>query len=511
MRENKKDFKRKLLLIVFFSALSAVFLSVFSLATSFLYENKFIGWDSDIFLAMGKFAKEGLVPYKEFFDHKGPFIIFIEWLGYLIGERSGVFLIQIIFLTISLAGVYKILRLYCGKKASLVLTTASLLVLNMYFDKGNLTEEFCLPFLVWSMYLAVKAEKLAFKGERLAERKGVLAWKGIQLEFVLYGVTFMIGAMTRLTNSLPIVVILVCKIISLIENKQWRKLCSNLLWFVVGNLIVFVPVTIYFVNVGALKEMLYATFIYNFKHGFERNALTGREMVNMAVLAVPLVIAFITGIAAMRTKGEVDGQKAKGIEHVDMDRQLSTAGRIVFTQSVVAIVLLIISRPYAHYLMVWFPVIVLGIALLSNLLSQKKALCIVMFTLLGVAALGKAATACEDIYSTLNSNVCQIFDAQAKEVVSEIPENEVDKVIAYNVKSRFYLVTDILPCYKNFVLQGLHARMDDVERAEFENDLKSLEAKYIVTGTSDSAYSQFIEKYYRLEKSTQIFRLFVRK
>ena len=112
--QRKKDIVYLILILLI---ASIGFLMLFSFGTSCLYNHKYIGKDSDIFLALGKFTKNGLVPYKDFFDHKGPYIIFVEWLGYIIGNgKSGVFVIQVISLLLTLLGVYKILRLFYNKK-----------------------------------------------------------------------------------------------------------------------------------------------------------------------------------------------------------------------------------------------------------------------------------------------------------------------------------------------------------------------------------------------------------
>lgn len=479
MESVRKVWKNRILLLLIFAGISVAFLTVFSLATSFLYDKGYVAWDSDMFLAMGKFAADGLVPYKDFFDHKGPFIIFVEWLGFLLGGKTGVFSIQVIFLTVSLIGIYKICRLYCTDKVSFLISIFSLLILNMYFDKGNLTEEFCLPFLVWSTYVAIKGAQPI--------------WKGVRLDYLLYGIAFMIGAMTRLTNSLPVVVLVMVGLLATVRNKQWKKLFIDLLWFIVGNLVVLVPTVIYFIGTGTLKDMIYATFIYNFKHGFERNTLIGIEVINMVALAVPLVVVLVAGIMAIKKS---DWKKE---------------GLIVAINSGIAILLVVISRPYPHYLMIWIPTIVLGIALMAKLLKVKTVKWIVAWGVIVVVAVGKVATAGLDIYSAMKSNVGEFFDTEAREIVSDISPEDTDKVIGCNIRARFYLATDITPCYKNFAFQGIHTSVDDVERQEFENDLASLEAKYIVTGMSDGVYSQWIEEHYELEKSTKIFRLFVRK
>ena len=144
MMQKKMDtkdwnWKKEIQTIFFLIVTATLFLLIFSLSTSVFYRHKFIGWDSDIFLAMGKFAQSGQIPYKDFFDHKGPVIIGIQCLGYIIGNgKPGVFVIQTIFLCFSLGGIYKILRLFYRGKISLCLTVCSLLIFNIYFDMEHI-------------------------------------------------------------------------------------------------------------------------------------------------------------------------------------------------------------------------------------------------------------------------------------------------------------------------------------------------------------------------------------
>lgn len=490
----KKQGKKNIIYLIFiFCGVSTFFLMIFSLGTSFLYSHKYIGKDSDIFLAMGKFAKDGLIPYKEFFDHKGPFIIFVEWLGYLLGNgKPGVFILQVLFLTVTLLGTYKIFRLYYHEKTSLILTISSLLVLQIYFDRGNLTEEYVLPFLMWSTYFAVKF----FKG---GEKNHPYPYA------FLYGMTFIVGAMTRLTNSLPIVLLICIGLVELIKNKQWINILKNGVSFLLGAMVVLVPILIYFIKVDALEEMVYATFIYNFKHGFERTALNRNEVINMVVMGIPLLTALVSGIM------NVLSVRSENSENSEKRKESPVVGIMVLILNGTAILFLIISRPYPHYLMIWIPVIVTGIGFIKDWISKRKRFCFIGIALCILVSLGKIGTSGIEIYKTLRSNAIYTFENESKMIVAQIPLEERDKVIVVNINAYFYLITDVTPCYKNFILQGLHTVIDDRERAEFVKDLESLEAKYIVTGTKEGIYSKLIGKHYYLAEETGMLRLYERR
>ena len=485
------NWKKEIQTIFFLIVTATLFLLIFSLSTSVFYRHKFIGWDSDIFLAMGKFAQSGQIPYKDFFDHKGPVIIGIQCLGYIIGNgKPGVFVIQTIFLCFSLGGIYKILRLFYRRKISLCLTVCSLLIFNIYFDKGNLTEEYCLPFLTWSIYFGA-----GYFLSKTKEHKWTYA--------VLYGITFMMGAMTRLTNALPVIILVMIITVVMVRAQVWTSIVKNAAGFIVGIFIVLIPILVYFVKVHGLEEMLYATFFYNIKHGFERAVLSASEICHMILLGAPLAGAVLTGVGVIfsrRTKTETQEKTGQYL-----------LGVTVLCMGIAALILLKISRPYAHYFVIWVPLIVLSFGLVKDLSFHRKKICIVLILLCSLAGFIKLATTGMEIISVYHDKNVQTFERETEEIVSQIPRDDRNQVIVYNAKVYVYLITDIIPCYKNFTLQDLHTGTDKREQEEFIRDLKSMRAKYIITGAGNGAYHAFIKEHYRLVKRTQTFRLFQRK
>jgi len=96
---NIFSYKRYCFIYLIF--ISTLFLLFYSYTTSPLYLNE--GMDSTIYKTMGLGILEGKIPYRDLFDHKGPVVFYINALGQLImSGRQGIFLLQIISLSISL-------------------------------------------------------------------------------------------------------------------------------------------------------------------------------------------------------------------------------------------------------------------------------------------------------------------------------------------------------------------------------------------------------------------------
>ena len=94
--------------IVIIMLLSAGFVYYFSGTTSPVIPD-YYGDDSAVFQVVGKAWTNGKIPYIQAFDHKGPFIFFVEALGYLIGNY-GVLLMQWLFMSANFFGIFKIAR-----------------------------------------------------------------------------------------------------------------------------------------------------------------------------------------------------------------------------------------------------------------------------------------------------------------------------------------------------------------------------------------------------------------
>ena len=132
---------------------SAAFLLRFSYSTSFLWPG-YCGYDSAIFQTIGKYWAQGSVPYRDLFDHKGPLIFFIDMLGYWLHGRAGILVPQTVSLAATLFFLYKLGRVYLPRPGAVLAAGVALVYLARTFDEGNMTEEYALPFIAASLWLA---------------------------------------------------------------------------------------------------------------------------------------------------------------------------------------------------------------------------------------------------------------------------------------------------------------------------------------------------------------------
>ncbi|MGN0191486.1 MAG: glycosyltransferase family 39 protein [Candidatus Cryptobacteroides sp.] len=116
-----------------------------------------MGFDSAIFKIVGLGITQGKMPYTDLFDHKGPVIFYIDALGqWLIPGKAGIFLLQVLSLSISFIFIFKTCRLFVSGKQAFVAVLMTCLPLFDFIVEGNQCEEWALPFICPSIYLAAK-------------------------------------------------------------------------------------------------------------------------------------------------------------------------------------------------------------------------------------------------------------------------------------------------------------------------------------------------------------------
>src|SRR5215211_6440767 len=120
--------------------------------------------DSGVFLYIGWMFLKGDIPYRDVWDHKPPFIYFVDALGLTITPNSqwGVWFLQAVFIFATFFLLYRLLEKefnpYAALGGGLLLASGLLTILQ----RGNVTEEYALVFQVLCLMLIVTAYKRDF-------------------------------------------------------------------------------------------------------------------------------------------------------------------------------------------------------------------------------------------------------------------------------------------------------------------------------------------------------------
>ena len=238
-------------LLLFF--VSFVFVTLFSRSTSFFYTYE--GFDAAIFKQMGLALLKGKTLYVDYFDNKGCILYFIQALGLYLGGNFIILLMQAISLTITLVIWDKIIAFYKEGSSRLVCLGITLILLLCFYDGGDLSEEWCLPFASYPIYLYFR---------HLKTNKEIC-----KIEMLIIGICFGIIAFIRINNASVFLGFIACLFFVFLQRKEYNKFISNALFFLLGTIIIAGPCFLYFyLQAGSLgvKEMIYATFLSYFEY-----------------------------------------------------------------------------------------------------------------------------------------------------------------------------------------------------------------------------------------------------
>lgn len=169
------------------------FYIVLASRSSFLYS--FNDWvDANAFFTVGKSLFNGKVIFRDIFEQKGSLLYFIYGIGYLLSNTTfyGVFILEVLFSTVFLYYVHKIISLYLDDKYSLWIIPifAFLIYTTPTFQQGSSCEEFCLPFFIITIYCLLKYAKDRKINYKEIYLVGFLASLIFFMKYTLLGISF---------------------------------------------------------------------------------------------------------------------------------------------------------------------------------------------------------------------------------------------------------------------------------------------------------------------------------
>lgn len=245
--------KRSNCILLFYCfTIATLFLSVCSKSSFRFPMNDWV--DVHCFFTVGRSIWDGLVPYRDLYEQKGPVLYFLYAIAALFSSDSfwGVFLLEIICFGLFLYYSAKIAALYLGDgpaSYAIAAVLAAVIPVSPAFAHGSGAEEFCLFMLSYSMYsvlLALHEDRaLSF---REAFLNGIFAAAVLYVKFTILG--FYIGL------ALFVFVWYIAKAFSPIV------LLKTIGQFLLGIAALSIPVWGYFLLNGAADD-LYTVYFYN--------------------------------------------------------------------------------------------------------------------------------------------------------------------------------------------------------------------------------------------------------
>jgi len=233
------------------AALEAFLILMFCAKASFLYP--FNDWtDANCFFTVGKAIVAGKVPYRDIVEQKGLYLYMLHALAALLSWRTfiGVFLVEAAAGAVSVFFIRRILALFC-KKASWALAPLvfALICSSTVFARGDSAEELCMPLLLASLWLSMRAMQA---GDGLTRKQwfliGVLAGCVFWIKYSMC--TFFLGLV-----AVPF--------LRDMKAGNYRGILRAIRQGLLGLAAASAPVLIYFAAHGALGDLWQVYFYDN--------------------------------------------------------------------------------------------------------------------------------------------------------------------------------------------------------------------------------------------------------
>jgi len=431
--------------------------------------------DSAVYIYTAQQMAAGKTLYLDLFEHKGPLLYLLNFLPLRLsaGNTGAIWLLELLLMFLNALLIIRIAGLFTDKTAVKVLAMAAALYpLGFYFEGGNFTEEYALPFLLGALYIFL--EYMTGKKESLPVKKICLAG-------------FFCGMVILLRINMIVEFGAYCFILVLffMKHGRWKEIGQSILAFAGGLAASLIPAAAVLAVTGVFRQFWEAYFVYNMDYSVGSNGLID---ILRAVYVfwtrepmLPVSLVVLTGmlIDAVRNRDEDSCW-------------IGLASLVTLGGSLYAVAMS--GRTYGHYAMILLPgFIVPSVMILETVykkMNNTMAVAVLCTLALVSGAPKNAAGFMMNIMGTMRA------DAGQQEIISYITEHseEEDDVLILGNYCMYYLgaerSTDSRFFYQNPTLD-----VRDDYREQFEQELAEEPPVLIVEPEGDLPFeSEYIEK-----------------
>ena len=208
--------------------------------------------DSAIFFMSGKAWMNGMIPYVDFADAKGPLLWLIFGVGYLINHYNyvGVFWIECIFYTVTFFYCYKIGYLFLTDKRTALLCS---ILMSLSFFCGayhyeTRAEDFCQAFITGGLYYTLRT---LYQSPRN---------KDIHITSFVLGVGFAATLLIKFTIAAMILILFFALFYYLIKCRK-DLIWKSFLYVFMGIFLLLFPFLLYFLYKGCFHDFINEYFL----------------------------------------------------------------------------------------------------------------------------------------------------------------------------------------------------------------------------------------------------------
>lgn len=436
---------------------SLTHLFLFSLWTSPFYR-LWYGCDASFFTLVGRGILEGKIPYRDFFDLKGPYFFFVEALGQLMAhDRLGAFLIQIPFAFASLVLIYEICLLFITKKKAVFVMIVYLWGNITTLWGGNTLEEFALPLSLTCLYIVLKAVT--------AGRKSL---NDISYSVItVLGTVLGIDILSKISVGAPVLGILAAILFANLSTRSIKRFFINIIYMMLGVSIAFLPVIVFYGANGALSDLIDCVFVLGFSRStdyYEAFNLTWELKLSGCVFAFMFAI----------------------LSRKRMKREISI---ILMAMSAATWLLLHLGTPFYYYFTTIYPSLVLALIMFLSIYDPlilfenwRQAVSIALFFVYLCYYVPSGLDTVRTVLYNRDSYGEIEYQQHATDIGALIPECDRDSVFSFMIDMQMFEANDITPCCRYVINLPFFIRLYPQALADILDMLENNPPKWLIIG-----------------------------
>ena len=484
----------RLLTYAAFLIISFLFMYSFSLWISPRYKNWY-GCDASFFTLVGRGMLKGMVPYRDFYDLKGPYFFFIQALGQLIHKgHTGLFILEILSLFASLILIYNIGTMYISKKKTLGVIVFFLLAYISMLWGGNCLEEFCLPLNLLVIWLNLRYFSL----------NGIK--KNLYLTAFITGICFTLTAFSKITAGAPLIGLVTGVFILLLINKEFRQSGYYILYLTLGAMIAFLPLLIYYGYHNSILKMLYCTFVFGFNRSRDLSHAVSVDLeVKLSGVSFSIIFILLHMFGSYgSTGGSYTGTRSLGPDRISCRstkeesgdaqeisdaEENSGAGKntsdtglprnisiLLLPMSILTYLALHLGDSFIYYFITGMPCMLMSLILFLKLYDPlilfkdlRQSLCWLFIFIFVFHYTGESIGTVKLFLNRSDEEFQNNYYRESRDMGLLIPESDRDSVFSFDIDMQWYEINDILPCNKYMVnLQYFIALEPSIEQELFD-------------------------------------------
>lgn len=365
--------------------------------------------DSAVFQYVAHGMKQGLVPYVDMFDHKGPLIYWIDLLGISIHKDHGIWLLEIVVIFVSMLLAFGGAKLIVDEKFAFIAVMIGFLGMGRFYDGGNYTEVWALPAIFYALYVFIKY----LKNDAIKMYESALCGIGLGCIFLLR------------MNMIGVYIGCILVILFLaIRKNELPKLLPHIIALLVGFVAAILPALIYLYANSAISECFEQYIQFNLSY----QKATGAEKYAALKYFSQSKLTILAGIALL---------------FLIYKKKEITISVALFTAYLVSLYLVVSpGRRYGHYAMVLIPILIYAVAMAMQYLLQKERVGESFLILTGIICL----LVIPDFFGIgdeiWNQKLIKDYDQEAVIVEIEQRTTNQDLITVYGNKTQLYYLTD---------------------------------------------------------------------